>query len=130
METKGYSFDCNNCDKTFHTRTSLRMHVRKCTNNHQYIEEKKEILAKEDGGLFETQGASLMNYDEKVSALMEKNDRFWVCKVCPYNSTKQHLTEHVGKHIKGYSFECTFCHKSHNTKVALRGHLRKCTMSN
>ena len=93
------------------------------------IEEKKEILAKEDG-LFETPGASLMNYDEKVSALMEKNDWSWMCKVCPYNSNhKQHLTEHVGKHIKGYSFDCKFCHKSHHTKAALRFHVGKCISS-
>ena len=127
---QGYSFDCYYCDKTFHTRASLRMHVRKCTNNYDYIdnsEEKKKILATE---LFQTQEASLMDYDEKVSALMEKNDLLWMCKVCSYSSkNKQHVMEHVGKHIKGYSFECKFCHKSHQTKVALRFHVGKCISS-
>lgn len=75
-------------------------------------------------------GSATEEYDKVVEEMICKSGsgtKAYSCKKCSYSGSKNHLREHVGKHIEGFSFPCNFCGKTFGSKKNLRMHSsRKC----
>ena len=77
--------------------------------------------------MLNTSDTSLTDYDLKVSELILKSENGWTCTECAYSTKrKNHLSEHVEKHIEGFSFECENCDRTFSMKRGLRGHKYVC----
>ena len=69
----------------------------------------------------------MKDYMEEVNALMINNDGVWECIKCGYFSrSKDHATEHVMKHVQGYTFPCDLCKYTSTNAANLRCHKRRC----
>jgi len=67
------------------------------------------------------------DYEEEVLKLLSKSESGWSCTKCPHaTKSKQHIQEHVEKHIEGFSFECKLCDKKFTKKRSLRSHKYLC----
>ena len=70
-------------------------------------------------------GGSMEEYNRIVEDMILKSEtglKFYSCKKCSYSRPKNHLQEHVGKHIKGFLFTCSTCEKTFESKKSLRNH--------
>ena len=85
------------------------------------------ILETVDGPSDDGLNTSLTEYQERITALVEKHDSGWTCKVCPYASLSRcHTREHVQIHIPGFSFKCENCSSTFKRLTSMRQHKPRC----
>merc|ERR1712129_84179 len=75
----------------------------------------------------ETSGLKQINF-QNLSEFVAKSGVGWNCTECQYSAKKRdHILEHVEKHIEGHYLECKFCTKTFSRSRTLRNHLNKCS---
>ena len=63
----------------------------------------------------------------KVDLMIEKRSDGYSCTRCEYTTRhKQHMREHVEKHIEGLEYPCSSCNKVSRTSTNYRFHKRTC----
>ena len=63
----------------------------------------------------------------KVELMIEKQSGGYSCTQCEYTTkSKQHMKEHVEKHIEGLEYPCKSCDKVLRSSHSLRDHKSKC----
>ena len=66
----------------------------------------------------------ISDYKKKLFDLLFRTEGRWMCKECPYKSSKKaHALDHAEKHIKGFTLECKFCDKTFSRKSCIRQHM-------
>ena len=63
-----------------------------------------------------------------IESMIERRGDGFACNQCEYTSKKghkDHMREHVEKHIEGLEYPCNYCNKVLRSSNALRSHLRK-----
>ena len=76
---------------------------------------------------YDSFNTSSVEFDEKVSELVDKSEVGWKCKECPYDrKSASHVREHVEMHITGFLLSCQSCDRRFSTKKSIRNHQRKC----
>ena len=71
--------------------------------------------------------SSLTEYDKDDL----KSENVWICTECSYTTkNKNHVSEHVEKHIKGFSFVYNYCYRTMSMKRQLRAHKYSCKRRN
>ena len=60
---------------------------------------------------------------EKIDSNIVKHSDGFSCTSCDYSSKrKNHMREHVERHIEGLRYPCKFCDKNFRTSNSLRNH--------
>ena len=69
---------------------------------------------------------SVSNYDDldlQITSIIEKIDKYWICKVCGKNERKKSvMILHAERHVKGRSFTCDKCPKVSKSRLLLKRH--------
>ena len=61
-----------------------------------------------------------------IEPMIERRENGFGCNQCEYTSKKRdHMREHVEKHIEGLEYPCNYCNKVLRSANALRSHQRK-----
>ena len=65
----------------------------------------------------------------KVESMIEKGSDGYSCTQCDYTTrSKQHMKEHVEKHIEGLKYPCNSCPKVYRYSHSFRDHKRTCVI--
>ena len=65
----------------------------------------------------------------KVESMIVKQDNGYSCTHCDYTSSirhKDHIKEHVEKHIEGLKYPCSFCPNVFRSSYSFKKHARQC----
>ena len=88
---------------------------------------------KNDGTLIKQQPKKTVDIDPVTAALVEsmfeRKDLGFACNHCEYTSKKghkDHMREHVEKHIGGLEYPCNYCNKVLSSSISFRKHLQRC----
>lgn len=98
------SLQCDNCDKTFHTKQGLRMHLRKCKGDDLYYAIKKEDFnMDQDQNLDEPKRPSVKRIRENIVIIINMST------AVPFNFYKN-------------KFNCFYCSKDFQDSDSMREH--------
>ena len=92
----------------------------------------KQQQSKYDGTLTKQQPKKTVDIDPVTAALVEsmfeRKDLGFACNHCEYTSKKghkDHMREHVEKHIGGLEYPCNYCNKVLSSSISFRKHLQR-----
>lgn len=129
-----YNWLCEDCNKTFNTRSLLYIHYKECNLHQQKLAKKlnKTWQCKYCNGIFKTE--RLLNSHKKICDKRPKKNNFWQCSICnEVFSSRRKLYEHkkLTQHKIGYandrvSLLCPFCNRALTTKPSYKNHTRCC----
>lgn len=122
---EGLEYSCNYCNRIFRTSHNLRDHISRYANctpkKPRYLKQtfKKynklhQMIRIEPGTL------------AKMDSMFEKENDGYFCKHCEYRSkVKQHMKDHVERHIEGLEYPCNSCDRILRSSNSLRDHKYK-----
>lgn len=68
----------------------------------------------------------MTDYDQKIMAIVSKNESTWKCQKCPYeHDLKAKVLIHAEQHLTDVVLQCVLCERTFNMKRLLKQHVLK-----
>ena len=125
---KTISLRCDSCGFISKTKGGIWTHKTRCDPNKK-TRQKNSYVKQEDGSIIhiESKIISIIEFDEKITNLMNRVESRWECRECSFLTRKKsRIEEHVQKHITGFSLRCAHCEKTFSRKGSIKTHEQKC----
>lgn len=86
----------------------------------------KKIVKSVRKKILPSQLPDMTEYDQKIMAIVSKNESTWKCLKCPYeHELKANVLIHAEQHLTDIVLQCVLCDRTFNSKRLLKQHVLK-----